>query len=365
MFDGKAFGQEIVNETKGFVTRSLKPIIDRLDHFDQELKALKSKDTVKELSKELSNISTQLFSMKKVSEDEAFIGLEKEVSDLRELIVGLGVVLKALPPVPELPDIPQMITEEVASQLDPVAKSHMEVLKKAVKEEVALIPTPKDGEKGDKGDPGPQGEKGDPGEPGEKGDTGEQGPPGDKGEPGEKGDPGDKGEQGPKGDPGPKGDKGEEGKSGIDAVRFFRNAKGELVVTMSNGEVYELGAVDGKDGKDGKDGDPGANGKDGLGFDEMDLVDKEDGTFLILKRGDQEKSFRLPIVRYLGTHEENKKYYKGDSTSYGGSVWIAMEEEPKGRPGSPDSKGWRLAVKKGRDGKEVVKSEPKTPIVKT
>ena len=55
------------------------------------------------------------------------------------------------------------------------------------------------GEKGDKGDTGPQGDKGDTGPQGEKGDTGAQGP---------------QGEQGPQGPQGEKGDKGETGAAG-------------------------------------------------------------------------------------------------------------------------------------------------------
>lgn len=58
------------------------------------------------------------------------------------------------------------------------------------------------GEKGEKGDPGPQGLKGDRGTPGIKGDKGDKGDPGALGAQGEKGDPGPQGIQGPKGDKG-------------------------------------------------------------------------------------------------------------------------------------------------------------------
>ena len=73
------------------------------------------------------------------------------------------------------------------------------------------------GLKGDKGDTGPQGEKGDTGAQGpqgEKGDTGPQGPQGDKGDTGPQGPKGDKGDTGPQGPAGLKGDKGDTGPQG-------------------------------------------------------------------------------------------------------------------------------------------------------
>jgi integrin beta 3 len=44
-----------------------------------------------------------------------------------------------------------------------------------------------------------------------------------------------------------------------------------------------------------------------------------------------------------------KDYSAGDGVTFKGSYWIA-ERDTDGRPGEPDS-GWRLAVKRGRDGR--------------
>ena len=55
------------------------------------------------------------------------------------------------------------------------------------------LPEPLQGEKGEKGAPGP---KGPPGEKGEKGEPGPQGSPGEKGETGSQGPPGEKGDKG-------------------------------------------------------------------------------------------------------------------------------------------------------------------------
>jgi hypothetical protein len=58
----------------------------------------------------------------------------------------------------------------------------------------------------------------------------------------------------------------------------------------------------------------------------------------------------FPVVIDKGTHDPEKSYRMGDGTSYGGQFWIAQKDDPEGRPGTND--GWRLAVKKGRDGKQ-------------
>ncbi|MDP6944312.1 MAG: MopE-related protein, partial [Myxococcota bacterium] len=114
------------------------------------------------------------------------------------------------------------------------------------------------GPAGDPGEPGAPGDKGDPGEagaPGDKGDPGEAGAPGDKGDPGEAGAPGDKGdpgEAGPPGDVGPPGDKGEPGVDGVGVASATVDADGRLVITLTNGVVYESGSLQ------GPKGDPGA-----------------------------------------------------------------------------------------------------------
>ena len=58
------------------------------------------------------------------------------------------------------------------------------------------------GDKGDRGEPGPQGIQGEPGPQGDPGERGEVGPQGIQGERGEQGLKGDKGDTGAKGDPG-------------------------------------------------------------------------------------------------------------------------------------------------------------------
>lgn len=60
--------------------------------------------------------------------------------------------------------------------------------------------------------------------------------------------------------------------------------------------------------------------------------------------------FAMPVVLDKGVYRQNEKYSKGDGVTFGGSFWIARKDSPLGKPGTTDD--WRLAVKKGRDGKE-------------
>ncbi len=108
---------------------------------------------------------------------------------------------------------------------------------------------------------------------GEKGETGETGPQGEKGD---KGDQGIQGIQGPKGDKGDKGDTGAagvDGKDGIngtngtDGVSITKteiNSNGELIITLSDNTVSNLGVVVGEKGEQGIQGVPGEPGKDAV-----------------------------------------------------------------------------------------------------
>lgn len=106
------------------------------------------------------------------------------------------------------------------------------------------------------------------------------------------------------------------------------------------------------------------DGSDGLGFDDLDVVhDGARGFTFRFARGDQVKEFpfSLPVVLDKGVYKAGEDYEPGDGVTYGGSFWIAQEKTQE----KPDSgKGWRLAVKRGRDGKSapVPASGPKEPV---
>lgn len=117
---------------------------------------------------------------------------------------------------------------------------------------------------------------------------------------------------------------------------------GNLVAPLADGTVRDLGHVVGKDGQ---------NGADGLGFDDMTFEhDGERGFKFRFVRGEQTKEFpfSIPVVLDRGVFQKDGAYEHGDAVTWGGSYWIA--QKATGSVPGTDS-DWRLAVKKGRDGK--------------
>jgi len=140
------------------------------------------------------------------------------------------------------------------------------------------------------------------------------------------------------------GEKGDVGEVGVGLAGAMIDQDGGLVVTLSSGEIVKLGTVVGKDGS------AGANGADGLGFDDLTFEQDEEGRpTAVFRKGELEKRVGLPCLIDRGPFRKGEQYQKGDAVSYGGSLWIAQgstEQRPDG------GAGWRLAVKKGRDGRD-------------
>lgn len=261
---------------------------------------------------------------------------------------------------------------------------------------------------------GVDGKDGAPGRDGERGADGADGAPGKDGAPGRDGVDGKDGlaaaaagVDGKDGVPGERGVDGKEGAAGRDGVDGKDGAPGRDGVDGKDGAPGERGAdgkdgaagVDGKEGQpgrdavDGKDGAPGADGKsltiddvsqwldanfakwalaverrvfdaaekaiaampvpkdgvDGLRVEDLQLV----GRTLQLKSGDQVlKSIVLPMPVYRGVFDDGETYDVHDMVTFGGSVWVAVSGEGiRGKPGTVDA--WKLAVKKGRDGRDA------------
>lgn len=175
-----------------------------------------------------------------------------------------------------------------------------------------------------------------------------------------------RGETGP---PGPEGPQGPAGRDGLPvdltlvaeevqkAVSQIRvdgiagaviDRSGNLVITMTNGVIRDLGCVVGKDGADGK---AGADGKDGFGLE--DFSAEFDGERTVTLKFDgrgvtKSHQVTLPIPLDRGVWRQGQ-YEKGDCVTYNGSLFIAQsttDEQPEA------SKAWRLATKRGRDGKD-------------
>lgn len=98
------------------------------------------------------------------------------------------------------------------------------------------------------------------------------------------------------------------------------------------------------------------DGRDALPLDSFDLTLSEDGRTLSVKMqaadGVVEKSIRVASIIDRGIYKAAGDYEKGDAVTHGGCLWIAQQDAPEGSPGM-GGKGWRLAVKKGRDGKDL------------
>lgn len=164
---------------------------------------------------------------------------------------------------------------------------------------------------------------------------------------------GEKGEPGPEGSPGAPGLPGADGKSVVlaDLEPLLKSMQSEWALDFERrAQALFQKAVDAiPKPVDGKDG---TNGVDGIGWDSMRV--EHDGRrsfeFIFTKDGtDHPFKFSVPCVIDAGFYQEGMKVEKGDGVTFGGSYWIAQTDtDTKPAVGNPD---YRLAVRKGRDGK--------------
>jgi hypothetical protein len=155
-------------------------------------------------------------------------------------------------------------------------------------------------------------------------------------------------------------------KDGADVSGGTIDRNGHLVVTLTNGQTKDFGLVVGRDGidadmqaverriKDMFDAWPKPkDGADGVGFDDMTFETREDGCYLVWEKGDIVKEARLPIPMDRGVYKEGGAYHGGDGVTWGGNYYIATENTSAKPDTSKDGKPWRLAVRRGRDGKDA------------
>lgn len=159
-------------------------------------------------------------------------------------------------------------------------------------------------------------------------------------------------EKGEKGDPG----ESIRGETGIGVAGALIDRSGVLVLTLSDGTTRDLGPVvgkDGQDGKDGADGLPGEPGKDGFSLTDFDANVSEDGRTILLSFEQESDRFevemKFPVPIYRGVFKEGQEYEAGDMVTWGGSVWHCQEKTAD----KPDAGPWKLAVKKGQNGKDA------------
>ena len=135
---------------------------------------------------------------------------------------------------------------------------------------------------------------------------------------------------------------GKPGRDGIGVKSALIGDDGQLVLTTTDGTVHKAGRVV------GRDGGPGA---DGLGFDDLRVEpDGERGFALVWSRGDriERSTVSLPVMIDRGVWAEGRTYEAGDAVTWGGSVHVA-QARTEAKPETSDD--WRLAVKRGRDGR--------------
>lgn len=99
----------------------------------------------------------------------------------------------------------------------------------------------------------------------------------------------------------------------------------------------------------------GEDGKDGFSLENFDAALCDDGRSVLLTftQGDRklERVLPFPVVIDRGFWRDGMEVAKGDGVTFGGSYWIAQTDTAtKPDIGNAD---WRLAVKKGRDGKNA------------
>lgn len=156
---------------------------------------------------------------------------------------------------------------------------------------------------------------------------------------------------------------GKDGADGVGVAGALIDREGELVLTLSNGEVRSLGAVVGRDGVDGKDGANGVRGEAGFSLDDFDTEMAEDGRTVRFKfvRGDTTEIHELafPAMIYRGVFRDGVTYERGDTVTWAGSLWHCDGETGE-KPGD-QSKAWTLAAKRGRDGKDGTPGERGLP----
>lgn len=150
---------------------------------------------------------------------------------------------------------------------------------------------------------------------------------------------------GPQGDPGPQGERGEQGPAGA-------------------------AGLDGRDGLSGPKGEPGRNASDitliekmieqrvGLAIKAASFTSPDGGRTLRWAIGETIHEIKTALVLDAGVWKEGASYVAGDGVTLGGSFFIA-QRDTAAKPGKSDD--WRLAVKRGSDGRDFRPEDKRTP----
>lgn len=311
-FDGKAFGAEIVGVVKEYLAREIGGVSKRLDDIEQRLASLPGPKDGKDADEDAI--------VARVSEKMA-----DELAGLRGIVEAIQI--PEIPQLPELPDIGKMVEDAIQKQMGVENLEHS--LEELVRFAVDAIPAPKDGVSVTVDDVTPMIASEVAKRVSEL--------------------------------PRPK-----DGKDGLDVKEMFRAEGGKLVAVMSDGTTRDLGVFVGKDGQDADMAaieksitekiDAIPRPKDGFSLKHFDAELMEDGRTVLLKfQDDTDQSYSvelgIPAMIYRGVFKEGQGYEKGDTVTWGGSLWHCDEAETTSKPDGAE-KHWTLAAKKGRDGRD-------------
>ncbi len=159
------------------------------------------------------------------------------------------------------------------------------------------------------------------------------------------------GEPGKDGLRGVDGKPGEKGVDGVGVAGAMIDRDGNLMATLSNGEVKNLGPVVGKNGTDGVDG---------VGFESFDLEYISETHEIAIKASavGRVKELRYPAggIRPAGYWREGTKAKAGEAWVHDGSTYYAKSDTSA----KPDSKSddWIIGARRGRDGERGEKGAP-------
>lgn len=130
---------------------------------------------------------------------------------------------------------------------------------------------------------------------------------------------------------------------GIGVAGALKSADGHLVLTLSNGQLADIGRVDGTNGKPGET----------FTLDDFDIEPVDERTIkLCFERGSERHTFELefPVPIYRGVWRDAETYQRGDMVTWAGSTWHC-DAKTTAKPGEA-SGHWTLAVKAGRPGRD-------------
>jgi hypothetical protein len=96
----------------------------------------------------------------------------------------------------------------------------------------------------------------------------------------------------------------------------------------------------------------------GVTLEAASLTTRDGGRTLLWSVGGIVREMKTAIVLDAGVWKEGDAYSRGDGVTLGGSFFIA-QTDTSAKPGKSDE--WRLAVKRGNDGRDFRPEEKRPP----